>query len=64
MVTVRIGQCDECEDKPLTIEAWNGNDIIYGKDIRPEEYEDLDDFISEVVEIAEDMLEHDQAQGD
>lgn len=60
--SIRIERCEECEDNPLVLAGYVNKERFYGRDIRPEEYEDLDNIVEEVLDIIKDMYEHEQSQ--
>jgi hypothetical protein len=49
-IRIEIDICQECEDKPIMLTAYNRktNKPIGSTDMRQEEYEDLEDKIAEL----------------
>ena len=53
-ITIELSQCLDCEDKPLMLNAYYKNDLVYSTDMRPEEYDDLDNKIYDCLEMIKD----------
>ncbi len=60
--SIRIERCEECEDEPLVIAGYVNKERFYGRDIRPEEYDDLDNIVNEVLDIVKDMYEEEETR--
>lgn len=56
-IEIRLETCNECADKPLVIAGYYRGERYYGRDIRPEEYEDLYYIVDEVKDTVLDMVE-------
>lgn len=62
--SIRIEHCDECEDRPLVIAGYVNEERFYGRDIREEEFNELHEIVTEVLDIVQDMYEHELAQNE
>ena len=53
-IRIEIQICKECNDKPIMLTAYNkaNNELLGSTDMRPEEYEDLEDKIESLYFMA------------